>query len=346
MADVALDIVEFLNRAQTLPVIDVRSPAEYDHAHIPGAVNLPLFSNEERSIIGTLYLKKGSAEAMMKGLEIIGPRMKDFAAAGYSIAPGGETLMHCWRGGMRSNSMAWLLNTVGIKTHTLTGGYKSYRHYALDYFKKPLHLVVIGGMTGSGKTDVLEALERSGQQILHLERLASHKGSVFGAIGMPKQPSTEQFENDLFRQLTPLDPNQPVFVEDESLAIGNVFIPRIFYEQMSSSRFINLSVTVERRVKHLVNDYTGGDTGLLIAGVKRIERRLGLENAAKIIEHIQKSEMDEAVMRLLKYYDKVYVRSMSMHRRQEITEIWVGEKSAGEIAEEIVRILKPVTGNR
>ena len=124
--------------------------------------------------------------------------MKDFAALARDIAPGGEALLHCWRGGMRSNSMAWLLNTVGIKTSTLEGGYKSYRRFAQAFFTKPLNLIVIGGMTGSGKTEVLEALEKKGIQVIHLERLARHKGSVFGGIGMPVQPTTEQFENDLF----------------------------------------------------------------------------------------------------------------------------------------------------
>ena len=217
MIEYKLNITDFLDKSRTMPVIDVRSPAEFDHGHISGAINMPVFSNEERSIIGSLYVQQGSSEAIMKGLDLVGPKMKDFAASARDIAPGGEALLHCWRGGMRSNSMAWLLNTVGIKTSTLEGGYKSYRRFAQAFFTKPLNLIVIGGMTGSGKTEVLEALEKKGIQVIHLERLARHKGSVFGGIGMPVQPTTEQFENDLFTLLMQLDSQEPVFIEDESL---------------------------------------------------------------------------------------------------------------------------------
>ena len=338
MADYKLNITEFLARSIDLPVIDVRSPAEFDHGHVPGSINLPLFTNEERSIVGTLYLQKGSSEAMMKGLEIIGPKMKEFAALALSIAPGGESLLHCWRGGMRSNSMAWLLNTVGIKTHTLEGGYKSYRSFALACFAKPLNLVVIGGMTGSGKTEVLETLESLGKQVIHLEKLAMHKGSVFGSIGMPSQPTTEQFENNLFTRLKQLNTDEPVYIEDESLAIGRVFIPQPFYEQMSSARFLNLVVPLNRRVQQLVTAYTGGDKESLVNGVKHIDKRLGLENAANAIDCIYNGDMKKAVEIVLRYYDKIYARSMGLHRRKESREILVNNEDASEIANKIISV--------
>jgi tRNA 2-selenouridine synthase len=336
MAEYKLNITEFLAKSNDIPVIDVRSPAEFDHGHIPGAVNLPLFTNEERSIVGTLYLQKGSSDAMMKGLEMIGPKMKEFAARATGIAPGGESLLHCWRGGMRSNSMAWLLNTVGIKTHTLEGGYKSYRRFALAFFTRPVNLVVIGGMTGSGKTEVLEALESRGIQVILLEQLARHKGSVFGNIGMPSQSTTEQFENDLFTCLMQLNPDEPVYIEDESLAIGRVFIPVPFYEQMSSSRFLSLVVPLNRRIQRLVEAYTGGDKESLIEGVERIEKRLGLENAANAINCIKKGDMQNAVEIVLRYYDKIYARSMGLHKRKESLEIRVNNENSDEIANKII----------
>jgi tRNA 2-selenouridine synthase len=337
MTDYSVDIREFLQMSSVLPVIDVRSPGEYEHAHIPGAVNLPLFTNEERSVIGTLYLRKGSSEAMTKGLEFIGPKMALMAEAGRKMVPGGEALMHCWRGGMRSNSMAWLMNTVGIRTHTLAGGYKSYRRHVQWMFAQPIPLVVVGGMTGSGKSEVLEKLELMGQQVIHLERLACHKGSVFGGIGMPEQPSTEQFENELFRVLSLLDSQCPIYIEDESLAIGNVFLPRAFYDLMSASRFVQLVVPLERRIHTLVTAYTMGDRELLLAGVKRIERRLGLEHARNIAASIHNGRMEEAVMDILRYYDRSYARSMSQHQRKEPVRITVESETTVEIAEKIVR---------
>jgi tRNA 2-selenouridine synthase len=338
MTDYTLDITAFLNKSLMLPVMDVRSPAEFEHGHIPGAVNLPLFSNEERAVTGTLYLQKGSADAMMKGLEIIGPKMKEFASLAIKIAPGNEALLHCWRGGMRSKSMAWLLNTVGIKAYTLEGGYKSYRRFVHQYFEQPLNLVVIGGMTGSGKTDVLEALESQGQQVINLERIAGHKGSVFGGIGMPRQPTTEQFENDLFARIRLLERDKPIYIEDESIAIGRVFIPEPFYRQMSSARCVNLIVPPGRRIAYLVENYTTDDKELLVSGVKHIERRLGSEDAAKVIGLILNGEMAKAVEMVLKYYDKVYERSMGLRKRKETLEIAIKDEKPGEIADIIINL--------
>jgi tRNA 2-selenouridine synthase len=338
MTDYKLNITDFLDKSRTMPVIDVRSPAEFEHGHIPGAMNLPLFTNEERSIVGTLYLQKGSSEAMLKGLELIGPKMKEYAGLAMDIAPEREALLHCWRGGMRSNSMAWLLNTIGIKTHTLEGGYKSYRHYAQAYFAKPIKLIVIGGMTGSGKTEVIEALESQGEPVIHLEWLARHKGSVFGSIGMPFQPTAEQFENDLFTRLRQLNSKEPVYIEDESLAIGRVFIPQLFFKQMSSAWCLNLVVPMNRRIQQLVEAYAGSDKKFLVAGVKRIEKRLGLANAALAIEHINNGEMTKAVVIVLQYYDKVYARSMSLLKRKEVTEIIVNNENSNEIALKIINL--------
>jgi tRNA 2-selenouridine synthase len=346
MADYSINITEFLNKSLTAPVIDVRSPAEFEHGHIPGAVNLPLFTNEERSIIGTLYLQKGSSEAMMKGLEMIGPKMNEFATLALRIAPGKESLLHCWRGGMRSNSMAWLLNTVGIKTHTLEGGYKSYRRYARAFFARPINMIVLGGMTGSGKTAVLEKLESLGKQVIHLERLAMHKGSVFGGLGLSLQPSTEQFENDLFFCMKQFNVKEPVYIEDESLAIGRVFIPRPLYEQMSSGCYLNMVVSLGRRVRQLVTAYTYGDRESLVSAVKRIEKRLGLENAATVINCIRNGDMEKAVEVVLKYYDKIYTRSMGIHKRKEVFEILVNNEDENEIANNIINLTESIISDQ
>jgi tRNA 2-selenouridine synthase len=296
-------------------------------------LSLPLFSNEERSVVGTLYLQKGSKEAMMKGLELVGPKMKEFVSQASGLTPDGELALYCWRGGMRSNSMAWLFNTSGIKSHTLDGGYKAWRRHIHDSFAQPVpDLIVVGGMTGTGKTEILEKIEERGRQVIHLERLARHKGSVFGHLGMPQQPSTEQFENELYISLSGLKTDEPVFIEDESLAIGQVFIPTPFFSQMSSARFVNVLVPFNHRVKRLVKSYTGGDAELLIGAIGRIERRLGSENANLARKFIREQHMEKAVEIVLEYYDKVYTRSMGMHNRSEVHSIFVNEESPDEIA--------------
>lgn len=340
MTDYKLDIGRFLEKGQYCPVLDVRSPAEYNRGHIPGAVNLPLFSNEERSVVGTLYLQKGSKEAMMKGLELVGPRMKEFVEEASGLTPEGELALYCWRGGMRSNSMAWLFNTSGMKSHTLEGGYKAWRTHIHEFFGQPIpNLIVIGGMTGTGKTEILEEIEKGGGQIIHLERLARHKGSVFGHLGMPSQPSTEQFENELYACLSSLNTGMPVFIEDESLAIGQVFIPKSFYARMSSARFINVVVPFNERVKRLVNSYAGGETDLLLAALHRIERRLGSEHSNRARKFILDQYMEKAVEIVLEYYDKVYTRSMGMHNRAEINNIFVRDENPREIAKGILEKL-------
>jgi tRNA 2-selenouridine synthase len=335
--DYKLDIDRFLKKSLSCPVLDVRSPAEYNRGHIPGAVSLPIFSNEERSIVGTLYLQKGSKEAMMKGLELVGPKMKEFVSQASDLTAEGELVLYCWRGGMRSNSMAWLFNTSGMKSHTLEGGYRAWRRHIHDFFGKSMpNLIVIGGMTGTGKTEILEEIEKRGGQVIHLERLARHKGSVFGHIGMPSQPSTEQFENELYTCLFALKAGEPVFVEDESLAIGQVFIPKPFFAQMSASRFVNVVVPFEDRVRRLVESYTGGETEYLITSVIRIERRLGSENANLVRKFILERHMEKAVEIVLGYYDKVYTRSMGMHERAEVNNIHVKDENPEEIASMIL----------
>jgi tRNA 2-selenouridine synthase len=332
-----LDIGRFLEKGHNCPILDVRSPGEYDRGHIPGAMSLPLFSNEERSIVGTLFLQKGSGEAMLKGLEIVGPKMKEFVSQASVLTPDGELALYCWRGGMRSNSMAWLFNTSGIKSHTLKGGYKAWRRHVHDFFGQPVpNLYVIGGMTGTGKTEILEEIEKKGGQVVHLERLARHKGSVFGHLGMPPQPSTEQFENELYTGLSLLNNRKPVFVEDESLAIGQVFLPKSFFAQMSSARFVHIRVPFQERVKRLVHSYAGGETELLIAAISRIERRLGSEKAIMVKKFIIEGHMEKAVEIVLEYYDKVYTRSMGMHNRLEVQEFFFADENPGEIANKIL----------
>ena len=198
MAEV-LQIEAFLERALSLPVIDVRSPAEFRQGHIPGAINLPLFDDQERKEVGTLYKQVNREAAIFAGFEFIGKKLADLARQGVKLAGRKKKLLvHCWRGGMRSQSMSWLFETTGISCALLDGGYKSFRKHVREQLALPITLKVLGGKTGSGKTLLLSRIQQLGEQIIDLEALAHHKGSAFGALGEPEQPTTEQFENHLF----------------------------------------------------------------------------------------------------------------------------------------------------
>jgi len=194
-------------------VLDVRTPKEFEQGHIPGAINLPLFTNEERVIVGTIYKQQGRQPAILKGLELVGPKMKDIIETVSKIENRGCFLLHCWRGGMRSSSVAWLLSIYGIKVYTLKGGYKFYRRNVLETFEAKKNIVVLGGKTGSAKTYILKKLEEKGEQVIDLEALAKHKGSSFGSLGETQPPSQEQFENLLADKLKSVSPEKICWIE-------------------------------------------------------------------------------------------------------------------------------------
>ena len=190
MAVQRIHIDEFLKLAETHPVFDVRSPGEYNHAHIPGAKSLPLFTDEERKEVGTAYKQISREQAIKIGLDYFGPKMRkmveEVEAVSQLVTRDSKLiLIYCWRGGMRSGAVSWLLDTYGFKVCTLIGGYKKFRNYVLDTFKKPYHFNIIGGFTGSGKTELLKTLKERGEKVIDLEAIANHKGSAFGAIGLP-----------------------------------------------------------------------------------------------------------------------------------------------------------------
>ncbi|HLG04366.1 MAG TPA: tRNA 2-selenouridine(34) synthase MnmH, partial [Bacteroidia bacterium] len=209
----SLPIDIFLAKKGVLPVIDVRSPGEFAHGHIPGAINLPLFSDEERAKVGTVYKKDGREQAILLGFELVGPKMADFSRKGMELAVAKRILVHCWRGGMRSGVVAWVFETVGLEVFTLQKGYKAYRNFVLKEFEKPLNLRIVGGETGTGKTEILHALRKKGEQVIDLEAIAAHRGSAFGALGQPAQPTSEQFENDLHHAISELDPAKIIWIE-------------------------------------------------------------------------------------------------------------------------------------
>jgi tRNA 2-selenouridine synthase len=300
-----LTVEQFLEKAGRIPAIDVRSPGEYGHAHIPGALNLPLFSDDERAEVGTLYKNKGKTESVQRGLEIVGPKLSAFIDFALSLK-NKELLVHCWRGGMRSSSMAWLLETIDIECSTLTGGYKNYRNYILNSFGDPLKIVLIGGYTGSGKTEVLHLLREYGEQVIDLEGLANHKGSAFGSIGQNPQPSSEYFENLIGSYLSAFDKRRRIWIEDESRNVGKNLIPTLFWEQMRIAPLIRLDIPFDVRLSRLMRDYGGHSPEALIASIQKIEKRLGFDKCKMAVEACFSGHIAEAAAICLQYYDKAY----------------------------------------
>ncbi|PRY06034.1 tRNA 2-selenouridine synthase [Pontibacter ummariensis] len=301
-----IDIAEFLQKAKELPVLDVRAPKEFTEGHIPQAHSFPIFLDEERAVVGTAYKQQGHDPAVLLGLDLFGPKMSGFVRQAKKLAKNKELLVHCWRGGMRSSAMAWLLNFSGYKVHLLKGGYKAYRHLIQEQFTQPRPLLVLGGLTGSGKTDLLPYLQAMGQQVIDLEKLASHKGSAFGSIGMPPQPSTEHFENLLGTELLQLHTQQPLWLEDENITVGKVMVPKPLYDQMQRSPTIVLQVPDKLRVQKLAQEYCKTDEAVLAAAVLKIKKRLGGLATKEALAAIAEGDMEKMVELVLTYYDKAY----------------------------------------
>jgi len=302
-----LDISDFYAWAESKLVIDVRSPAEYENGHIPGAFNIPVFSNEERAIVGTKYKKVNRTTAALAGMEFVAEKIDFyFDELGKVSQPGSEILVHCWRGGMRSNAMARLFETIGYKVGILDGGYKAYRNFVLDSFKQKYKMIILGGMTGSGKSDILHELAKMGEQVIDLEGLAHHKGSAFGALGQKKQPSIMQFENCLHRDLNKLDTNKLIWVEDESRRVGMDVIPLDFFNQMRATKVLKIEMPKAERVKRLVKEYADFDNASLTLAVTHITKRMGSEIATKAIRAIADKDFYTAINLVLNYYDKTY----------------------------------------
>jgi tRNA 2-selenouridine synthase len=333
---------EFLSLAYT--IFDVRSPIEFDKGHIPDAINLPLFTNEERALVGTAYAKQGKDEAIKIGLEKVQSKLVSFVEKVNNIAKDKNIRLHCWRGGLRSKNMAWLLETAGYNVYILEGGYKSYRQFIRSYFENQFNLFVIGGMTGSGKTEILKYLEYNNEQIIDLEGLAQHKGSVFGHFGQLKQPSTEHFENLLFKELKNQNTEKPIWIEDESLTIGNIYIPKPFHEQMQVAEFILLERDINYRAERLVKEYAHFEKELLINAVKRIALRIGGDNAQIIINYLINDDFFNAILSILNYYDKQYLFSLKKHKNNNVTNLNINNLSVQEISNKLITLQKNING--
>lgn len=331
-----LKISEFLEQRAAGAIIDVRSPFEFNHGHIPGAVNIPLFNDEERALVGTLYKQKGQEKAFSAGLEIVTPKLKMFAQRAHEVAVNGKVNVHCWRGGMRSGSMASFFETQGLKANLLDGGYKSYRKYVLEQFGRPLNIAIVGGETGSGKTEILQHIQKAGEQILDLEKIASHRGSSFGALGMNKQPTVEQFENNLFDELNLLNPGKRIWMEDESRSIGRVFIPAPLWEQMTLAPVYRVRIPFNVRVQRLIHDYGSFPADVLKEAIERIKKRLGGLDYKITMEALENGDAATVTAITLRYYDKAYDHP---HKIRNYNGVKFIDCDSGDPSENAIKIL-------
>jgi len=304
-------IAELMKMQGSMPVVDVRTPAEFIQGHIPSAGNLPLFSNEERVLVGTTYKQKSREAAILLGFDLAGPKWSGFIRQALEMAPEKKITVHCWRGGMRSGAMAWALDLYGFEVYLLEGGYKSYRNWALQQFEQEYWLNVVGGKTGSGKTKILQRLRLLGEQVIDLEDLAQHRGSSYGTLNRLVQPSQEQFENTLAGQLNALDRQRKIWVEDESLNIGHRMIPKIFWQQIRNGLLFDLQVNLDQRVETLVEEYGSLDKEFLVECTDRIRKRLGTEQTKYAIAAIRDHRMADFIRLVLVYYDKTYLAAMT-----------------------------------
>ncbi len=307
-----MDIHQFLSNHD--PLFDVRSPSEYLQGHIPNALSLPLFTDKERAVVGTAYKQESRENALLLGLDFFGPKLRSLVESVISSLPEEvRTIrLYCWRGGMRSEAVAWLLSIYGLEVYTLIGGYKAFRQLVLQPFEEERSFIILAGLTGTGKTQLLNELSTL-IPFLDFEGLANHKGSAFGHLGEEGQPSQEMFENLTIMadvHLRSMFTNKPVIIEDESQRIGTVAIPRVLWNHILRAPILFIELPFEVRLERIYNEYAIFPPEELVAATSRISKRLGPQHAKEVILLIQKGELKAAFEILLRYYDRTYHQNL------------------------------------
>lgn len=336
-----ISIEQFLILAKHHHVLDVRSPGEYTHAHIPGAHNLALFTDEERKQVGTAYKQQSREAAIKIGLDYFGVKMRKMVEEVETLTlpkaepsfiqttnnaqrtTGNIVLIHCWRGGMRSAAVAWLLDLYGFKVYQLVGGYKAYRKWIREQFEREYNFNIVGGYTGSGKTLVLQQLAAQNETVIDLEGLANHKGSAFGNMESLKQPTQEMFENMLGEALDAAQNEQQttnneqrIYIEDESQRIGNLQIPMPLWSTMRKAPVFFMDIPFEERLNYITVEYGNLKKEYLKDAILRIQKRLGGLETKNALQLLEEANIQECFRILLAYYDKWY--RIGLHKRENI----------------------------
>ena len=341
------DLKEF--RKTKGPLIDVRSPDEYYKGHMPNSINIPIFNNEERSIIGKKYKIFGREIAVREGFKIIENKIeniikkfklikKEFLNSTIDKFSNDKNIkIYCARGGMRSQSMLWLLEKFNYPCVTLSGGYKTYRNWVLNSFKDKQKIIVIGGKTGTRKTKILNKLKSLDYQILDFESLANHRGSSFGGLGMKEQPTNEQYENLIAEDLNKFNKEKFIFVEAESPNIGKNRIPHELYKQMKNSKRIEIIRDERIRIKELINTYSKYQKNDLKESVFKISKRLGPQRTKSAIDFIDNEDWENVCKSVLDYYDRCYEHELK--EKEDVKILNMELRSDNEIINEIIKII-------
>jgi tRNA 2-selenouridine synthase len=338
-----ITINDLMKLGDAVPVADVRTPAEFTQGHMPGAFNIPLFTNEERVEVGITYKQVSREAAILLGFDRVGGKWSGFIRQALEIAPGKKIAVHCWRGGMRSGAMAWALNLYGFDVYLLDGGYKSYRKWVHRQFETIYQLLILGGMTGSGKTKILQQLRALGEQVIDLEELAQHRGSSYGTMNKLVQPTQEQFENNLAEQLKQLDGQRRIWVEDESITIGRRLIPKPFWSQMYDAGLIDIKVPLEQRIEALVGEYGPLDKDFLVECTERIKKRLGPEQTKNAVAAIRDDRMSDFIRLIVVYYDKTYRMGLSRRKAGQVFPVEVNSSDPLQNAREVLNHTQSIT---
>ncbi|AET68983.1 tRNA 2-selenouridine synthase [Desulfosporosinus orientis DSM 765] len=303
--------VEELKALEKPVLVDVRSEGEFAEATIPGAMNIPIFNDQERAEIGKTYTQTSPAVARELGLSIVSPKLPDLVKEVEELSKKGQLVLFCWRGGMRSKSLAAVAELMGIPIYRLQGGYKAYRSQVVNYFqnKLPFQVIVLRGNTGVGKTELLKKLKAEGYPAIDLENLANNRGSVFGAMGLGNPPSQKKFEGLLYEELASLKDFSYIIVECESKRIGRVTLPANFYTAMQDGIQILLYDSLENRVQRLIQEYTSMPQAIeeISVALQRLIKTLGNKKVDELSALLESKNLDRFTEQLLvEYYDKLY----------------------------------------
>lgn len=328
-------------------IIDARSPAEYALDHIPGAINCPVLDDSQRHIIGTLYKQQGAFEARRLGGAMVAENLGRHLRQSFQHQPANwKPLVYCWRGGLRSGSMTHWLRLVGWDAQQLQGGYKAWRRHVIAWLEAQvpqLSLQVVVGATGSAKTRVLQALAGQGHQVLDLEALAAHKGSVLGGVPGVTQPSQTAFETSLVHALQGLDARRPIFVEGESRKIGKLALPQPLLDRMRAAPCTEILATPQARLDYLLRDYAylGDDRAALAERLGWLKGLHSNETLARWQQWAHEGQLRPLFGDLMRlHYDPLYARSQASHfalwgLRRVVSTLDLSEAGVGALAQMI-----------